>query len=202
MTSCTKKRYACRHHFFAAPTEGQVCRVWRELAQDALKQGAEYTVLLGDDVRLLSPGWMTAIQYDFEAMHAEVFDRRGVREDVPPVGFGVVSFTDKRSPGFPGFPVLHRTHYEIFPDIFPGIFINQDADPWIFEVMFPLRCLWLLLLLLVSSRRAPRLLGAQRIKRGAKRGQTDERIVSVTLSDKLLGTHKHEQPCYPHDGDT
>ncbi|CAM9181940.1 unnamed protein product, partial [Hapterophycus canaliculatus] len=116
------------------PHKGQVCRVWRELAQEALKQGTEYTVLLGDDVRLLSLGWMTTIQREFEEMQAEGFERGGIAEDVPPVGFGVVSFNDKRSPGFPGFPVLHRTHYEIFPDIFPEIFVNQDADPWIFEV--------------------------------------------------------------------
>ncbi|CAM9858632.1 unnamed protein product [Scytosiphon promiscuus] len=116
------------------PREGQVCRVWRELAQEALKQGAEYTMLVGDDVRLRSPGWMSTIQREFEEMRADVFERRGVSEDAPPVGFGVVSFTDERSPGFPGFPVLHRTHHEIFPDIFPAKFVNQDADPWIFEV--------------------------------------------------------------------
>ncbi|CAM9286603.1 unnamed protein product [Ectocarpus fasciculatus] len=122
--------------------EGQVCRVWRRLTQEAFRQGAEYTVLLGDDVRLLSPGWMGQIQDEFKSLQRELSSEtlaatKGLERasvDLFPLGFGVVCFTDERSPGFPGFPVLHRTHGEIFPEIFPEKFVNQDADPWIFEV--------------------------------------------------------------------
>ncbi|CAM9167626.1 unnamed protein product [Ectocarpus sp. 13 AM-2016] len=128
----------------AAPRvhEGQVCRVWRKLAQEAFRQGAEYTVLLGDDVRLLSPGWMGQIKDEFKSLQRELSSQTSATTeclgppfvDLLPLGFGVVCFTDERSPGFPGFPVLHRTHGEIFPEIFPEKFVNQDADPWIFEV--------------------------------------------------------------------
>lgn len=126
----------------AAPREheGQVCRVWRKLAQEAFQQGAEYTVLLGDDVRLLSPGWMGQIQDEFKLLQRELSSQTSAATigrpfvDLLPLGFGVVCFTDELSPGFPGFPVLHRTHGEIFPEIFPEKFVNQDADPWIFEV--------------------------------------------------------------------
>ncbi|CAM9570638.1 unnamed protein product, partial [Ectocarpus sp. 8 AP-2014] len=128
----------------AAPRvhEGQVCRVWRKLAQEAFRQGAEYTVLLGDDVRLLSPGWMGQIQDEFKSLQRELSSQTSVATeglgrpfvDLLPLGFGVVCFTDELSPGFPGFPVLHRTHGEIFPEIFHEKFVNQDADPWIFEV--------------------------------------------------------------------
>ncbi|CAN0284858.1 unnamed protein product, partial [Ectocarpus sp. 12 AP-2014] len=130
----------------AAPRvhEGQVCRVWRKLAQEAFREGAEYTVLLGDDVRLLSPGWMGQIKDEFKSLQRELSSQTSAATeglgrpfvDLLPLGFGVVCFTDEQSPGFPGFPVLHRTHGEIFPEIFPEKFVNQDADPWIFEVVY------------------------------------------------------------------
>lgn len=122
------------------PAKGQVCRVWRMLASSAFRQGAQYTVLLGDDVRLLSTDWTSEIRREFADLHRLAFPFDGgptegsPPTDVPPVGFGVLCFTDVSSPGFPGFPVLHQTHREIFTEIFPPEFVNQDADPWIFEV--------------------------------------------------------------------
>lgn len=145
----------------ALPATGQVCHVWRELAQVAWNEGASFTILLGDDVRLLSPDWASEIKREFRELHASAFQHdeaatspRGSRtlhkhggaavsrlEGIEgPVGFGVVCFKDDRSPGFPGFPVLHRTHREIFPEIIPTAFVNQDADPWIFQVLQHNRC--------------------------------------------------------------
>lgn len=120
------------------PATGQVCRVWRKLTKTAFEEGATYTVLLGDDVRFLSLGWISEIRREFAALHQEAFtcDNNPDRScrDAPPVGFGVLCFTDVKSPGFPSFPVLHKTHMEIFPEVLPEAFVNQDADPWIFQV--------------------------------------------------------------------
>lgn len=117
-------------------------------------------MLLGDDVRLLSRDWTSEIEREFRELHAAAFNYHHNKEGetpqppreslhqhggtadplivegtgAPPVGFGVVCFNDASSPGFPGFPVLHRTHRAIFPEIIPAAFVNQDADPWIFEV--------------------------------------------------------------------
>lgn len=117
------------------PKRGQVCNVWRKLAKTSFDQGAAYAVLVGDDVRFLSADWTCEIKREFSALHSEAFPSgSSPAASAVPVGFGVLCFTDVNSPGFPGFPVLHRTHYEIFSEIFPAIFVNQDADPWIFQV--------------------------------------------------------------------
>lgn len=119
------------------PQRGQVCNVWRKLAKTSFDQGAAYAVLVGDDVRFLSAGWTSEIKKEFLTLHSEAFSSGSSQVvSAVPVGFGVLCFTDVNSPGFPGFPVLHRTHYEIFGEIFPAIFVNQDADPWIFQVKF------------------------------------------------------------------
>ena len=117
------------------PAKGQVCRVWRELTKTAFGQGVSYAVLVGDDVRFLSAGWTSEIKAEFSALHREAFTPFGAASASIPEGFGVLCFTDVGSPGFPGFPVLHRTHLDIFGEIFPAAFINQDADPWIFQVL-------------------------------------------------------------------
>jgi len=105
---------------------GHICAMWADLARVADAAGAEFSVLLGDDVTLLTPGWHDRIAAEFQA----IADRTGL-----PYGFGCVAFADTAFPGFPTFPVWHRTHMRAFNRaIFPPSFINQDADPYLFQV--------------------------------------------------------------------
>jgi hypothetical protein len=62
------------------------------------------------------------------------FKEMSVLQPTLPLGFGCISLQDRGSPSFPTFPVLHKTHFEIFPELFPEIFVNQDADPFLFEI--------------------------------------------------------------------
>ncbi|CAM9327633.1 unnamed protein product, partial [Discosporangium mesarthrocarpum] len=112
-------------------TTGQVCRVWRELARWAWDDGVDYTVLIGDDVQLLTQGWMGLLCNGFQSLHREAFP--GGCSQIP-VGFGLLSLSEIGSPSFPGFPCLHKVHLEIFPEVFPKEFVNQDADPYLYQV--------------------------------------------------------------------
>lgn len=104
--------------------KGSVCRIWRDLAGAAYDQGFELQVLLGDDVILRTPAWISAVIRTFEEI---------ARERSVPLGFGCVALEDRTFPGFPSFPVLHRTHLEANGgEIFSGDFVNQDADPFLF----------------------------------------------------------------------
>lgn len=105
---------------------GNVCRIWSDLAFDAVAAGNDFTVLLGDDVVLQSQGWADAILSSFQSIATAT----GL-----PFGFGCVAFADGAFPGFPTFPVLHRTHFDVFAGrAFPTSFKNQDADPFLFQL--------------------------------------------------------------------
>jgi hypothetical protein len=55
-----------------------------------------------------------------------------------PFGFGCVALVDIVAPGFPTFPIIHKTHMEIFSgQIIPNAFINQDGDPFLFNLYRP-----------------------------------------------------------------
>jgi hypothetical protein len=73
-------------------------------------EGADFFVLLGDDVELNSAGWKTEIE--------SVFTKVAIERSLP-FGVGCVAFRDEAFCVFPTFPVLHRTHLEIFGDLFP-----------------------------------------------------------------------------------
>jgi hypothetical protein len=106
---------------------GRVCAIWRHLAQRAHDDGSTLMVLFGDDVVIDTPGWLSRVLSGFDAVHA--------RHPALPWGFGCVALHDVTHPGFPTFPVIHRTHMEIFEgEIFSDRFYNQDADPFLFEV--------------------------------------------------------------------
>lgn len=106
--------------------KGHVCAHWRDCAQRAFKDGCDYFTLLGDDVTLKDEGWMGKIQEEFKRFENE----KGV-----PFGFGCVAFTDTTFPGMPTFPVVHRTHMEIFGGlVVPEVFFNQDGDPFLFQL--------------------------------------------------------------------
>ncbi|KAJ1632885.1 hypothetical protein T492DRAFT_904736 [Pavlovales sp. CCMP2436] len=104
---------------------GHVCLIWADLARKAFDKGADFAVLLGDDVELLSHDWPATIRGKFE----ETARERGL-----PFGFACVAFADESFPSFPSFPVLHRSHAAWMPAVIPDVFTNQNADPFLFQV--------------------------------------------------------------------
>ncbi|CAG8745645.1 3285_t:CDS:2, partial [Dentiscutata erythropus] len=103
-----------------------ICQIWNDLAKDAYDQGCEYLVLFDDSIVLETTNWMSKIYNEFIKISNE--------KDVP-CGFGCVAFNDKTLPGFPTFPVISRSHIEIFNGkSFPTIFTNQDSDVFFFEL--------------------------------------------------------------------
>lgn len=105
---------------------GHVCSLWRRCAQQAWKDGCEYFTLMGDDVTLQDEGWMRDI-------HA-TFGKIATSQNLPQ-GFGCVAFTDTTFPGMPTFPVVSRTHMDIFEGVVvPDTFVNQDGDPYLYQL--------------------------------------------------------------------
>ncbi|KAL6297980.1 glycosyltransferase family 2 protein [Sparassis latifolia] len=105
---------------------GHVCALWRRCALRAWQDGCDYFILLGDDVILEDSDWLSAVHDSF----ADFARREGV-----PEGFGCVALTDTTFPGMPTFPVVHRTHMDIFGGrVIPDSFINQDGDPFLFQL--------------------------------------------------------------------
>ena len=105
---------------------GHVCKIWRDCARKAFMDKCDYMVLMGDDVILKDEGWIRSIHKEFVEIS---------RENNLPLGFGCVAFTDISFPGMPTFPVIHRTHMDIFNgDVIPDIFVNQDGDPYLFQL--------------------------------------------------------------------
>ena len=106
--------------------KGHVCAHWRDCARRAFEDGCDYFTLLGDDVALKTDGWMRRVHEEFKRLQNE----KGV-----PFGFGCVAFTDITFPGMPTFPVVHKTHMEIFGGlVIPEVFFNQDGDPFLFQL--------------------------------------------------------------------
>ncbi|KAI0092492.1 NAD-dependent epimerase/dehydratase [Irpex rosettiformis] len=107
---------------------GRVCSLWRECARRAWEDGCDYYVLMGDDVVLPheAQGWQALTHGHFK----QLAEKRGV-----PHGFGCIAFTDLSFPGMPTFPIVHRTHMEVFGgQVIPDIFVNQDGDPYLFQL--------------------------------------------------------------------
>ena len=81
---------------------------------------------MGDDVTLEDEGWMRGAHAGFVAMAAD---------EGAPLGFGCIAFTDVGFPGMPTFPIVHHTHMDIFGgEVVPDIFVNQDGDPYLFQL--------------------------------------------------------------------
>lgn len=128
-----RAEHVLRRHGFSQMTtllcehaRGHVCALWRDCARAAWEDGADFMTLMGDDVILLDPSWMSTVVRAFEEL--------SVTEGVPP-GFGCIAFTDTSFPGMPTFPVIHRTHMDIFGgQVIPGFFVNQDGDPFLFQL--------------------------------------------------------------------
>ncbi|THH08847.1 hypothetical protein EW146_g8857 [Bondarzewia mesenterica] len=105
---------------------GYICDLWRTCVKRAWADGCDYFILMGDDVVLQDEGWMRHAVQEFRAISE--------RESVP-YGFGCVAFTDTSFPGMPTFPIIHRTHLDIFEgEVVPQVFINQDGDPYLYQL--------------------------------------------------------------------
>lgn len=111
-------------------------RVYNQLFRRAYDDGMEFFVLLGDDVRLSKRDWLPDVRCAFRRIQRSLQASLGGAAAVSvPFGVGVVAIPDDTSPGFPCFPVVHRWHAAMMGGRFcPDLFVNQDADPWVWEV--------------------------------------------------------------------
>ena len=82
-------------------------------------------MLLGDDIVLDDKGWQAKVAARFHAT-AQEFNL--------PLGAAVVALNDVSFPGFPTFPVIHRWHMDHFGRVLPRQFVNQDGDPFLFDL--------------------------------------------------------------------
>ena len=101
---------------------GKLCHIWNLLGRKARN---DFMVLLGDDIRLLDPGWQERIVKRFH----DIANKTGL-----PLGAVCVAMKDLAFPGFPTFPVVHRWHHKQFGSILPKQFVNQDGDPYLYEL--------------------------------------------------------------------
>ena len=104
----------------------RICEMWRKATRKAYDEAFDNNVLLGDDVKISTKYWMSMSR----AKYAAIQRRLGV-----PYGFGCVAFDDENFRAFPTFPVMHRTHMDIFNGLMiPEVFVNQDGDPYLYDV--------------------------------------------------------------------
>ena len=105
--------------------KGHVYSVWRVCAQRAWKEGADYMCLMGVDVELLDDGWLLDVASNFSRLSNNA-------ENL--TGFGCVAFTDTSFPGMPTFPIVSKVHMDLFGEVIPECFINQDGDTYLFQL--------------------------------------------------------------------
>jgi len=110
-----------------------LCRVWDQMAAEAWTHGADWVVLLGDDVEITCPFHHRAFYRSF----LDISNRINV-----PFGFGCPFWNDITFPGFPTFPCVGKIHYEIFGGLIPehrrDSFVNQDLDPYLHHLYLKL----------------------------------------------------------------
>jgi len=103
-----------------------LCPIWQSMAVKAWQEGADWVVLLGDDIHVHCPYHYRAIYRSF----LEISERLKV-----PFGFGSPWWNDTTFPRFPTFPCVGKAHFEIFGGLIPGhrqdAFVNQDLDPYL-----------------------------------------------------------------------
>jgi glycosyltransferase involved in cell wall biosynthesis len=108
----------------SAPFE--ICKCWDRMANKAFEEGADWVVLLGDDIEVKSP-------FHYRAFYRAFLD---IKERCKtPFGFGCPWWNDESFPGFPTFPVVGKEHFKIFGSLIPKhrkqSFVNQDLDPYL-----------------------------------------------------------------------
>ena len=105
---------------FEPPSQSsfRLCRLWFRMAQRALVKGADVVLLLGDDVQVYEP----------DAMIADV---QRARDD----GNLCVVVREVREPAWPTFLALDASDFvRRTQEIFPNHFVNQDGDPFLYEL--------------------------------------------------------------------
>lgn len=97
----------------------RLCAIWETLAMHGYRDGCDCYLLAGDDLQFMTPGW--------DLMLCEPLMQRG---------YGIEAFNDVAFPGFPTFPVLHRSHFDCFERLLPDGFANanQYGDPFLYKV--------------------------------------------------------------------
>ena len=95
-----------------------ICPIWASLALTAYKQGCSYFVLWGDDVSVSPPNWFAQF----------------VMPRLKPDELGCVAPVDANDPSLATFPIVTRAHFDLFGRLFSPKFVNQDADPYLFEL--------------------------------------------------------------------
>lgn len=102
-----------------------ICRVWDEMAKCAFENGADWIMLLGDDLQIECDNHYQLFYRSFLTLEEKGF----------PSFFGCPWWNDLSFPNFPTFPVVGRAHYRIFNALIPPKraknFVNQDLDPYL-----------------------------------------------------------------------
>lgn len=110
-----------------------ICKVWDQMAIKAWENGADWVMLLGDDVAITCPFHHRAFYRSF----LDISTRINV-----PFGFGCPFWNDTSFPGFPTFPCVGKIHYKIFGGLIPEhrreSFVNQDLDPYLHNLYLKL----------------------------------------------------------------
>jgi glycosyltransferase involved in cell wall biosynthesis len=106
-----------------------ICSVWHEMAAVAWKNGADWVVLLGDDIKI-------DCRFHYRAIYRSFLDiAERLNLEVPFDFFGCPWWNDNSFPGFPTFPCVGKAHYKIFGGLIPephcSRFVNQDLDPYL-----------------------------------------------------------------------
>lgn len=99
--------------------EHRICAIWETLAMHGYRNGCDCYLLAGDDLQFMTPGW--------DLMLCEPLMQRG---------YGIEAFNDVAFPGFPTFPVMHRSHFDCYKRLLPDGFANanQYGDPFLYQV--------------------------------------------------------------------
>lgn len=96
------------------------------MANKAIDHGADWVVLLGDDIDIHTP-------YHYRETYRTFLDIQ--KKLQCPFAFGCPYWNDRTFPGFPTFPVVGRQHWSIFGSLIPpsrkNLFVNQDLDPYL-----------------------------------------------------------------------
>lgn len=90
----------------------------------------DFLVLLGDDVTVSPYHWMDLVEAEFH----DLAHTQGSASQLGLYGLGCVALRDSSCPNFPSFPVLRRLHVDIHGTLLPPVFVNQDADPFLFAI--------------------------------------------------------------------
>ena len=108
---------------------GNIMPLWNAVADRAQSDGAEYLYLVNDDLELTSAGWASTLTGMLRANPLR--PNFGVAAGVGYEG------EDARNATHGNFPMIHRTHLEIFGGLYPETFSNWYADPWVCDIYQP-----------------------------------------------------------------